>query len=401
MITVIGDIIIDEYVYGSCKRLSPEAPVPVVNFERKETQLGGAGNVYNNIKSLTDNVQLVGYMTSERAIDLPGILQCDKMPVKQRIYADGHYITRIDDEETIDNSSLLAYVKENVKDQIVILSDYNKGTLQNVQDILLALKNNNCYVIVDPKQALNVYAGADILKPNSVEFDTYTGTFEDLAVENLVVTLGKQGYRIVNEVSDYTVDAQNPSSVYDVTGAGDTFLAVMAYYIAEGSTLDFACQMGNRAASVAVQKPGTYIIKPSDLAQPCVVFTNGCFDILHVGHIDYLTRSKQLGDYLVVGLNSDASVRRLKGAERPWNTQEDRKFMLENLSVVDEVIIFDEDTPIDLIKQVKPDIITKGGDYTVETVVGNELADVVIMPIVHNTSTSGIMKKLKGSEYAS
>ena len=401
MITVIGDIIIDKYTYGTSRRLSPEAPVPVVNFENETVQLGGAGNVYNNIKSLTENVQLVGYMSNEYLIAAPGIFMCNKMPVKQRIYSDNHYITRIDDEETIDNSNLVDYIRDNIKDQIVVLSDYNKGTLHNVQDILAVLKENNCYVIVDPKQDLSLYAGADILKPNSLEYATYDGSFEDMQVDTLVVTLGKDGFRIVNDVSDYTVGAQNQSTVFDVTGAGDTFLAAMAYYIDQGNTVEFACQMGNRAASVAVQHPGTYVIKPSDLSYPKVVFTNGCFDILHVGHIDYLTRSKQLGDYLVVGLNSDSSVKRLKGDSRPCNTQEDRKFMLESLSIVDEVIVFDEDTPLELIKKVKPDIITKGGDYTVETVVGNELAEVVIMPTVQNKSTTAIINKLKGIEYAS
>tara|TARA_B100001287_G_scaffold185192_1_gene156222 strand:- start:153 stop:1280 length:1128 start_codon:yes stop_codon:yes gene_type:complete len=372
MIVVIGDILIDEYIYGTSTRLSPEAPVPVVKFVDKERKHGGAANVYNNIRSLTQNVQLVDVTNSE-------------YPVKQRIYADGHYVTRIDYEKEIDNSNLYDYVKQNVKDCTVVLSDYNKGTLKNPQRIITALKENNCYIIVDPKQDLKVYSGADIIKPNKKEYEEYdTGTDA-----NMVVTLGKEGY-MINGVVYPTTEQE----VYDVTGAGDTFLAVMAYYIDRGNKLEHACKMANIAAGISVQHKGVYIVKPEDLNLETLVFTNGCFDILHRGHIELLKESRMLGGRLVVGLNSDESVRRLKGKGRPINNQTDRKFLLESLEFVDEVIIFDEDTPYELIKKMRPDIITKGGDYESWSVVGGDLAKVIIIPTVEGFSTTGMIERI-------
>ena len=373
MIVIIGDILIDEYIYGTSTRLSPEAPVPVVKFLEKERKLGGATNVYNNIKSLTQDVQLVDITKSD-------------YPIKQRIYADGHYVTRVDYEEEMDNSDLYDYVKQNVKDCTVVLSDYNKGTLKNPQRVITALKENNCYIIVDPKQDLEVYSGADIIKPNKKEYEEYN---TDIDVD-MVVTLGKEGY-MINGVVYPTVE----QDVCDVTGAGDTFLAVMAYYIDLGNKLEHACRMANIAAGVSVQHKGVYVIKPEDLNLETVVFTNGCFDILHRGHIELLKASKKLGGHLIVGLNTDESVRRLKGKERPINNQYDRKFLLESLAFVDEVILFDEDTPYNLIQKVKPDIITKGGDYAVEDVVGNDLADVVILPTIENFSTTDTIRRIR------
>lgn len=373
MIVVIGDILIDEYIYGTSTRLSPEAPVPVVKFLEKERKLGGAANVYNNIKSLTQDVKLVDITKSD-------------YPIKQRIYADGHYVTRVDYEEEMDNSDLYDYVRQNVEDCTVVLSDYNKGTLKNPQRIIRALKENNCYIIVDPKQDLEVYSGADIIKPNKKEYEEYNTGID----ANMVVTLGKEGYMI-----DGVVYPTIEQDVYDVTGAGDTFLAVMAYYIDRGNKLEHACRMANIAAGVSVQHKGVYVVQPEDLNLETVVFTNGCFDILHRGHIELLKASKRLGGHLIVGLNTDESVRRLKGKERPINNQYDRKMLLESLAFVDEVILFDEDTPYNLIQKVKPDIITKGGDYAVEDVVGNDLANVVILPTIENFSTTDTIRRIR------
>lgn len=381
MIVVIGDILIDEYIYGTSTRLSPEAPVPVVKFLEKERKLGGAANVYNNIKSLTQDVELVDITNCE----MFPFAKSD-YPIKQRIYADGHYVTRVDYEEEMDNSDLYDYVKQNVKDCTVVLSDYNKGTLKNPQRIITALKENNCYIIVDPKQDLEVYSGADIIKPNKKEYEEYNTDID----ANMVVTLGKEGYMI-----DGVVYPTIEQDVYDVTGAGDTFLAVMAYYIDRGNKLEHACRMANIAAGVSVRHKGVYVVQPEDLNLKTIVFTNGCFDILHRGHIELLKASKKLGGHLIVGLNTDDSVRRLKGKERPINNQYDRKMLLESLAFVDEVVLFDEDTPYNLIQKVKPDIITKGGDYSVEDVVGNDLADVIILPTIENFSTTDTIRRIR------
>lgn len=392
MIVVIGDIIIDEYVYGTSTRLSPEAPVPVVKHQKTERKLGGAGNVYNNIKSLfqttslsyPDDVTLIGYRND--TTDWPVELFCTHMPLKQRIYADKHYITRIDREQTIDNSTLFDYVKKRVHNCTVVISDYNKGTIQDPQRLIKILKENHCYVIVDPKQHLDLYAGADVIKPNKQEYEEYNNGVDT----NMVVTMGADGY-MINDVH-YPTQQQD---VYDVTGAGDTFLAVMSYFLDMGESLEFACEMANKGAGVSVQHNGVYVIAWKDLdPRPTVVFTNGCFDLLHRGHVEMLKASKALGEHLVVGLNTDASVKRLKGDTRPINNETDRKVVLESLDFVDEVILFDEDTPQKLIERIRPDIITKGGDYTVDTVVGNELAKVVIIPTVENQSTTNTIKRI-------
>ncbi len=384
MIVVIGDIIIDEYVYGTSTRLSPEAPVPVVKHEKTERKLGGAGNVYNNIKSLTDDVTLIGYRND--TTDWPVELFCTHMPLKQRIYADKHYVTRIDREQTIDNSTLFDYVKKRVHNCTVVISDYNKGTIQDPQRLIKILKDNGCYVIVDPKQHLDLYAGADVIKPNKQEYEEYNNGVDT----DMVVTLGADGYMING--THYPTQQQD---VYDVTGAGDTFLAVMSYFLDFGESLEFACEMANKGAGVSVQHNGVYVVHWKDLdPRPTVVFTNGCFDLLHRGHVEMLRASKALGEHLVVGLNTDASVKRLKGDTRPINNETDRKVVLESLDFVDEVILFDEDTPQQLIERIRPDIITKGGDYTIDTVVGNELAKVVIIPTVENQSTTNTIKRI-------
>jgi len=384
VIVVIGDIIIDEYVYGTSTRLSPEAPVPVVKHEKTERRLGGAGNVYNNIKSLTDDVTLIGYRND--TTDWPVELFCTHMPLKQRIYADKHYVTRIDREQTIDNSTLFDYVKKRVHDCTVVISDYNKGTIQDPQRLIKILKDNGCYVIVDPKQHLDLYAGADVIKPNKQEYEEYNNGVDT----DMVVTLGADGYMING--THYPTQQQD---VYDVTGAGDTFLAVMSYFLDFGESLEFACEMANKGAGVSVQHNGVYVVHWKDLdPRPTVVFTNGCFDLLHRGHVEMLRASKALGEHLVVGLNTDASVKRLKGDTRPINNETDRKVVLESLDFVDEVILFDEDTPQQLIERIRPDIITKGGDYTIDTVVGNELAKVVIIPTVENQSTTNTIKRI-------
>ena len=389
MIVVIGDIIIDEYVYGTSNRLSPEAPVPVVKHQKTERKLGGAGNVYNNIKSLSDDVTLIGYRNDCK--EWPSELCSSHMPVKQRIYADKHYVTRVDMEQTIDNSSLFDYVKDNVRNCTVVLSDYNKGTLQNPQRIVQILKQNGCYVIVDPKQDLNLYQGADIIKPNKKEYDDYNNGVDT----NIVVTLGADGY-MINGVH-YSTQQQD---VYDVTGAGDTFLAVMSYFVDRGESLEFACEMANKGAGASVLHNGVYVVHWKDLdPRPSIVFTNGCFDILHRGHIEMLKNSKAQGDHLIVGLNTDASIKRLKGNTRPINNETDRKVLLESLDFVDEVILFDDDTPQQLIERIRPDIITKGGDYTVNTVIGNELAKVIIIPTIEDYSTTNTIRKIENENY--
>lgn len=385
-IAVIGDVIIDEYIYGQSQRLSPEAPVPVVDFVKKETKNGGAANVFENLKSLTDDVIMCSY--------------CDDPPKKQRIYSGDYYLTRID----YPGNNIWKIDASYQSADCVVISDYDKGSVGDFQKYLTL----NAPVIVDPKKNLDFYQGAWCIKPNKKEFERYAGrwdspkeletlmkiSFNNLRTKHMIVTLGKEGVAYYDG-KEFLQIASKEVEVYDVTGAGDTFTAVLSWSIHQGKDMVESLIVANKASAVSVQHRGTYIIKPSDILDNVIVFTNGCFDILHLGHIEYLKKSRSLGSRLIVGLNSDASVTRLKGPGRPINNEISRKKILESLSCVDEVIIFEEDTPIELIKKIRPNIITKGSDYTVESVVGNELCEVRIIPLEKEFSTTNILGKIK------
>ena len=210
----------------------------------------------------------------------------------------------------------------------------------------------------------------------------------------MIITQGERGVFVYSKDFQGQISCER-HQVKDVTGAGDVFIAAMTFFLAKGKTLQEAAAKANVLASLSVTKFGTYTLKAEDIKQSKIIFTNGCFDILHKGHVEYLKKSKDLGSRLIVGLNSDESVKRLKGLDRPINNQEDRKTVLESLGCVDEVIIFDEDTPYELIKNTRPDIITKGGDYKPEDVVGNDLCDVVIIPLVEGKSTTKTIEKIR------
>lgn len=384
MIYVIGDAIIDEYVYGDYKRISPEAPIPVFLEKNREKRSGGVLNVVNNLRALGADYYEDYSINSH----------------KTRFVVDNRIVFRSDKEEYI--PSLFTSNGAFEVDWLV-MSDYNKGYLHESQRYVDYFREIGSRIIVDPKKHLSNYMNANIVKLNKKEFTDYTD-FYDLSdcdkvrkkynIESLVVTLGSNGVYIdSDEYCGYIRSKQH--QVSDVTGAGDVFLASMSHFLDKGHTLKAACERANILAGISVTHMGTYVLTEEDISQTNVIFTNGCFDIIHKGHIDYLQKSKKLGGKLIVGLNSDASVRALKGSTRPINNQDNRKAVLESIDCVDEVIIFDEDTPYDLIKQVKPDIITKGSDYTPEQVVGNDLAKVVIIPLLHGCSTTKILERLK------
>lgn len=382
---------------GSCDRISPEAPVPVILNPEEKVLEGGACNVFNNLLALGADVDII---TDDM-----------KFAVKKRIVADNHIICRIDEEHYYPyNVDLKKFDLSEVR--YAILSDYNKGVLHYSESIIDILNAHGIKVLVDPKKKLERYNASWLVKMNKKEFEHETGeifnfdTVQKLCValirlhdiKNIVITLGNDGLILCNLFEFYHIPSE-AKSVIDVTGAGDIVIASIAHFLHEGKTLKEACVLANKLASISVSKFGTYVLTKDDINSVIdrkVIFTNGCFDILHRGHIDYLRKSKQLGHTLIIGLNSDASVCRLKGFGRPINTQEDRKAVLESLEFVDQVIIFDEDTPYDLIKHIKPDIITKGGDYKPEDVVGNDLAKVVIIPLIEGYSTTKVMDEIRG-----
>lgn len=387
-IGLIGDHISDIYIYGKMNRFSPESPIPIFDITDTETRPGGASNVNNNLMKMGAYVDYY--------------FDRDNYSVKRRYVCDGHIMFRCDEDKisTVDCNE--AEFLEETK--YVILSDYNKGVLKNCQKLIHRLKKEGKIVIVDPKKSLVNYEGADIVKLNEQEYHRFSMIDVDTPDEvrkfynigTLVITRGKRGPLIVNDEGSVALKGID-KDVADVTGAGDVFIAAMTYYLAKGKNIYNACDLANQLASISVNHFGTYVVTDEDIrsVDKKVIFTNGCFDILHKGHIEYLRQSKALGDKLIVGINSDESVKRIKGEGRPFNNQEDRKKLLEALEFVDEVIIFDEDKPYELMKRVQPDIITKGGDYGHRNkITGDDLAEVVILPYVDGYSTTKTLERL-------
>ena len=377
-VLVIGDVILDRYIYGTSTRLSPEAPVPVVTHKRTEETVGGAGLVHSNLLSLGVDSMLFN------AEDEP-------VSIKTRVICDGHYITRIDNDIHSDGVEVLDRVREidfSAYDY-VIMSDYNKGYLDESVELIKHFNKFGCKVIVDPKTHANHYEGAWLVKPNEKEFQEYFINWQG----NIVITQAGNPViaKIDKEVYDIPVERVEVS---DVTGAGDCFLAAFVYGLTRGYDHKHCLELAVKGSREAVKHVGTYTLTISDI-EDRIVFTNGVFDILHKGHFELLAEAKTLGTKLIVGINSDASVKRLKGETRPINNVIKRKAQLEILPWVDQVVVFDEDTPYELIKELKPHVIVKGGDYTVEQVVGYDLADVHIVNTVEGYSTTQIIEASK------
>lgn len=382
-ILVIGDIIVDKYIYGTSERLSPEAPVPVVSQESVKETLGGAGLVYNNLKSLGVDVDLFEYLHPKS--------------VKTRVICDGHYITRIDSDYFMEGNDTIGLINDIdfTQYEYTLLIDYNKGLLSQSAEIIQHINNtSNCKVIVDPKRFANDYQGAWLVKPNGNEYNNFGfNTWKG----NIITTNANESVsaRITDAFGDqeFTIPVENVE-VSDVTGAGDCFMAAFVYGLTKGYDFQRCLELAVRGSTESVKHVGTYILTEDDLNKK-VIFTNGCFDILHKGHLTLLKEARTLGDKLVVGLNSDASVTRLKGNLRPVNNIDTRREQLELIPYVDEVIVFEEDTPYELIQQIQPDLIVKGGDYTVEEIVGHDLVPVHIIPTVEGYSTTDIIEASK------
>ena len=460
MIAVIGDFMIDHYLWGKSERISPEAPVPVVEVLKEEDRLGGAGNVVNNLLALGEEVlvsSVIGKnakrllnLLEEKNIDVSGMF-IDKNRetiIKSRVIAGNHQVIRYDKETKTPISEeyekrILDYLKKNLdKIDLILLSDYEKGTLTKTltQKIIKLANRENKKLIIDPKKDFSKYQNAWMIKPNKKELSVAANmdikneddlikagwkVKNELNLDYLLVTLSEEGMALFGE--EYKKIPTVAKEVYDVTGAGDTVLASLGYYLSKKDDLTGAMHFANAAAAVVVSKIGSatvtleeieeaqrrfdnsvdhkivdfekieHISKDLKAQNKKVVFTNGCFDILHLGHVKYLQKAKALGDVLIVGVNSNESVSRLKGPERPVNDQYDRAYLLASLEVVDYVVIFEEDTPYELIKRVKPDILVKGKDYEGKEVVGSDIAkEVKLIDFVQGRSTTNIINKMKG-----
>jgi D-beta-D-heptose 7-phosphate kinase/D-beta-D-heptose 1-phosphate adenosyltransferase len=464
-ILVVGDLMIDHYLWGSCERISPEAPVQVVDIAKETTVLGGAGNVISNLNTLGANVS-VGSVIGDDAngteliemlhaigVDTQNIfLQKNrKTSKKSRVIAVSQQILRYDKEskEKIEPSSVDAIMNALNATignfDIVILSDYGKGVLTDdlCQRIIRLANANNVRVLVDPKGSdFTKYKGAFLLTPNKKEAIIATGieikdeksleeallklkTECDLGIS--LITLSEDGIATYdNELKVFPTVAKE---VFDVTGAGDTVIASIAFALSAGKNIEESAKFANLAAGVVVGKIGSATVSIAEIEEyeatlhkstsdahiksfedinaivtRCrsngkkVVFTNGCFDILHVGHVKYLQIAKSFGDILIVGLNSDESVSRLKGPTRPVNIAEDRAYLLAALEAVDFVVPFSEDTPYELIKMIRPDVLVKGGDYEGKEVVGTEFAGKLkLVDFVDGKSTTKTIEKIQGS----
>ncbi len=459
-VLVVGDVMLDRYWHGGTSRISPEAPVPVVKVDQIEDRPGGAANVALNIAALGAPASLVGVTGQDEAAEsLANSLQAAGVRslfqriahqptiVKLRVMSRHQQLLRIDFEEpfatdAVSLGSQVDSLLEGVK--VLVLSDYGKGALKDPQGLIQAARGRGIPVLADPKgKDFTIYRGASLITPNLSEFEAIVGRcadetelvakglqlLQDLDLGALLVTRGEHGMTLLRTGQPALHLPARAREVFDVTGAGDTVISTLAVAIAAGEDLPHAVALANLAAGIVVGKLGTAAISAPELRRAIqreegsergvlgleqlllaiddarahkekIVFTNGCFDILHAGHVTYLEQARAQGDRLIVAVNDDASVSRLKGPGRPINSVDRRMAVLAGLGAVDWVISFPEDTPENLLGEVKPDVLVKGGDYGIEQVVGADLVKsyggtVKVLGLVENSSTTAIVEKIR------
>ncbi len=461
-ILVIGDLIIDKYLWGECTRISPEAPVQIINIDKEDIFIGGAGNVVSNLKSLGASVDIISAISNcDNSDTLKKLLskisveskylvfQKDRIiPKKTRIIASQQQVVRYDQESTQEitkdtqDQILKTFDKLVKKYDVILLSDYGKGLLTSelTQSIIKTANKFSKKVLVDPKGSdYSKYIGAYTMTPNRLEASNATRINiqdenslteaiiqikADCKLEISMITLSENGVAVYDE--NLRIHPTYSREVFDVTGAGDTVLAALGFGLACGYFIDEAVKFANLAAGVVVGKIGSSSVTLNEIIEyessysksssgsniksikeidllsieliargKKIIFTNGCFDILHAGHINYLEKAKSFGDVLVVGINSDESVKRLKGSNRPINTEIDRAQILASIRAVDYVVIFNEDNPYNLIKTIMPHTLVKGGDYLGKKIIGEDLVDELkLVDFIENKSTSNTINKI-------
>ena len=464
-VLVVGDVMLDRYYHGETSRISPEAPVAVVNVQGQEDRPGGASNVALNLAALGAAATLVGVVGRDSTADslrkrlAAAGVQCEFLEssnkptiTKLRVISKHQQLLRLDFEKEFDasdTSGLGDNVEKNLlNSQILVLSDYSKGTLTDPAALIGLARQLNIPVIVDPKGTdFEKYRGATLITPNLPEFEAVVGVcrteeeivdkgrglMSSLQLESILITRGENGMTLLRPTAPELHLPAKAQEVYDVTGAGDTVIAVLAAVIAVVNTssqqsLADATRIANLAAGLAVGKLGTAAISGPELRRAVrdeensgkgvmsaaqleatvrdakfdgerIVFTNGCFDVIHAGHVGYLSEARQLGDRLVVAINGDSSVTRLKGMGRPINPVERRMAVLAGLEAGDWGVSFDSDTPESLLKALRPDTLVKGGDYAVAEVVGGDFVksyggDVKVLNFIDDCSTSAIVDRI-------
>ena len=468
-ILCLGDVMLDKFVYGDVSRISPEAPVPVCRVIDEASMLGGAGNVARNLAEVGVSVEFVSVIGNDEAADqvlslVQGINQIRpkliqepgrQTTIKERYFGGSQQLMRLDREDCKDISNdtkenIIDYVRKTIATaDALILSDYGKGVLtpESLQELISIAKNYNCPVIVDPKGGdYQRYRGATVITPNLRELSESSKrgiidntTLVDAArfiameygIENILVTRSAEGMTLVSDKSIDHLPAE-AREIFDVSGAGDTVVAILAAVLAAGGGLLMASRLSNIAAGIAVGKTGTAVVSATELVESLqsqdslhlsnlkilsledakkkvefwrsqsdkIGFTNGCFDLIHPGHLALLAESRLVCDRLIVGLNSDTSVKQIKGESRPIQNEESRASVLASLACVDMVVVFSEETPIELIKALRPDFLSKGADYLLENVVGADLVQsyggqVLLVDIEEGHSTTRTIERLE------
>ena len=467
---VLGDVMLDEYLTGHVERTSPEAPVPVVRAEDETSSLGGAANVAHLARALGAEAQLFGVVGNDGAgqrflarceavgIDASNVAMAETRPTtrKLRVLAQHQHVLRVDWEEHRPirpemASEVLERLRGLERPDAMVISDYAKGFLTpEVLDGAIAMAGEwGIPVLVDPKYAdLARYRGATVIKANLKEFEAALGhqivdhleeelvtgsaaILEATQAQVLIVTLGGKGLAVFPRDQETLFVPTSVQDVYDVSGAGDSVITVLALGLAVGISIGEAARLANEAAGVAVGKSGVAVVSPGELAARFVhgahdkivsrdelasrvawwrvqdrkiVFTNGCFDLLHVGHLHLLREAAREGDVLLVAVNSDESARRLKGKSRPLISSTERTALLAALDCVDAVVVFEEDTPRELLDEVRPDVLAKGADYAVDEVVGKNRIEqdggkVVLIPLVPDRSTSNLVERIRSEDH--
>lgn len=443
-ILVIGDVMLDEYVIGGVERISPEAPIPVLRVNSKKYVLGGAGNVAANISSLGGNAILMCFFgQDEGGQKIKEIAEKNNIKLipnftkstirKTRVISNNQQIVRIDEEDTTQKYFDKELIQKECQNaDLIIISDYAKGAITN--ELVKTLPKHK-KIIVDPKPKNKIsYKGLYLLTPNKKEALELSGCeniytagkeLQEKFDANVIITRGEEGMTIFNNgVRDIPTQGKE---VYDVSGAGDTVIAVLGLSLASNANLEESAIIANYAAGIAVEKIGTSTVNINELKNKIshtnkktktidelkeiikneknkgkkIIWTNGCFDILHKGHVKYLKEAKKLGDILIIGLNSDESIKKLKGENRPIQSEGARTEIISSLEFVDYVIVFDKESPAKIISIIKPDIFTKGGDYTAETMNQEERkaieeysGEIIFIPIIENESTTNIINRM-------
>jgi D-beta-D-heptose 7-phosphate kinase/D-beta-D-heptose 1-phosphate adenosyltransferase len=475
-ILVVGDFTLDVYIYGDAVKISSEAPVPVLKITKTEYRCGGAGSVAANIAALGAKAFCLGIMGDdhdseilqkkllEAGVDIDGLFKAENRPTisKQRLIGLAQHLhqqqlIRMDRESTeppsdeLSDSILSAYKDKLAQVDMICLQDHSKELLSGslCRQMIMLAKQANKKILIDPclTSDYSKYAGATAITPNRTESSAVVGfeitdtetaakaadyILQKIQLEAVVITLDKEGAYLKTENKSLMVPTR-PRTVYDVTGAGDMVLAMLAVALAGGCDCESAVQLSNIAGGIEVEKFGTATVSIEEIIEEInelnrstsskicnvdsllcklaehrreektIVFTNGCFDVLHRGHVEYLQFCRRQGDIVVVGLNSDGSVKAIKGPERPINNQHDRAGVLAALETVDYITIFNEPDPMNLIKKVRPDVLVKGEDWAVKGVVGREFVEsyggkVTLAPLVNGKSSTATIKEMKSLE---